>query len=372
MEEKRVVTADRKDVSLMSFNELIKDPRTKKRFHDVLGSKADLRMAELQGLWNSTPALQKCIPTSIIQCAMQAAALDLSVDKNIGYAAIVPYNSREKMPKTHPDGSPVYDDAGRIVYEEQWVSKAQFQIQWKGWGALARRSRQYRYLNADMVFDDEKVERNYITGEMTIVPNPNGKRAQFDRDDLSFESLVKQGVVGYFCYLETTYGYSHTEYWALKDIYAHAKRYSKSFQDYLNPPKDYKTGKPRTIKAENVLWAYNFDAMARKTLMKSTISKYGDIDTSMAAAVEADQKVFGSDEDEGRYLDNPATEAEYEERQEETPKQEPKRRNPTTDEVLKKVSPADIPHEGIEVPDGPAPNPDAEPKWNPETGDFEY
>lgn len=372
MEEKGVVTTENKDFALMSFHELINDARTRKRFYDVLGSKAVIRLAELQALWNTTPALRKCVPISIIQCAMQAAALDLSVDKNIGYVAIVPYNSREKMPKTNPDGSPVYDDAGRIVYEDRWVNKAQFQIQWKGWSALARRSRQYRYLNADMVFDDEKVERNYITGEMTIVPNPNGKRTQFDRDDLSFESLVKQGVVGYFCYLETVYGYSHTEYWTLKDIYAHARRYSKSFQDYLNPPRDYKTGKPREVKAENVLWAYNFDAMARKTLMKSTISKYGDIDTSMAVAVEVDQKVFDGQDDEGRYLDNPATGTEHEEQQNETPKQEPKRRNPTTDEVLKKVAPADIPPEGIEIPDGPAPNPDTEPKWNPETGDFEY
>ena len=104
----------------------------------------------------------------------------------------------------------------------------------------------------------------------------NGQRDHGERDK----------IVGYFAYIETVTGFKKVEYWSKAQVEAHGIRYSKSYQ---NGP-----------------WRDNFDAMAKKTVLKSLINHYGpmSVDTDLAQALQKDQLVVDADGNES-YADNP-------------------------------------------------------------------
>ena len=55
------------------------------------------------------------------------------------------------------------------------------------------------------------------------------------------------------------------------------------------------------------MWSKDFNPMAKKTLIKLLLSKWGIMSTKMKTAVIEDQKVYYSDA--GEYIDNPDTKA---------------------------------------------------------------
>lgn len=223
-------------------------PATQRRFQDVLGEKAPAFIASVLGAVNNNSALQKAEPSSVFGAAMIAATLNLSVVPTLGQAAIVPYGSN-----------------------------AQFQVMVRGLVQLAQRTGLYRNINAGEVYEDEYDGEDLLTGEVTFHRVNGGYR-----DNGQIEKIV-----GYFAFFETTTGFRKTEYWTKADIINHAQRYSKSFS---NGP-----------------WQTNFDAMARKTVLKSLLNHYGpmSVDSSLAQAVAKDQTVVHTDGTES-YDDNPA------------------------------------------------------------------
>lgn len=349
--------AKKQDMNLMTFNQLMNDARTKRRFTNMLGNAvAQKRMQELIGLYNTNPMIQNCTPVSLVQCALQAATLRLNLNPVFGQCAIVPYSKRVSVPVLDENGNVKKDGYGRIIKQDQWVSYGQFQVQWKGWYQLIMRSGKYRCFNFGPVFKDEGLDEDYLTGEIKILFNKNSdsyrkkfykseKKSEIDSFGTTFDELVKRGVTGFYCFFETTTGFRHTEYWDLLRIEAHARRYSKSYRDYLNPPIDKRTGKKKEIKPESVLWVHNFQAMAEKTVAKMTLSRFGILDLDLATAMDSDQKVYdGEDlEDDGKFLDN-QNETEFEEVADDVAISEPEqaanehRKNPSSADIMSKVS----------------------------------
>lgn len=68
-------------------------------------------------------------------------------------------------------------------------------------------------------------------------------------------------------------GFRKAEFMSNEEIEAHAKRYSKS----------YKSGYG--------VWKDNFDAMAKKTVLKLLLSRYAPLSIEMQTAIAEDQKV---------------------------------------------------------------------------------
>lgn len=237
-----------------------------RRFEEVLGKKAPKFIASVVSVINGSTMLQDCDPTEILQAAMVAASLDLEVVPTLGYAAIVPYK----------------DTKTGITYP-------QFQIMYKGLVQLATRSGQYRKMNAGLIYRDEFVRYSFIEGDLEVQYSGNGLR---DRDTFgnTAEELDKAGVVGAFAYFLTNSGYEKLAYWPMEQVINHGKQYSKSYQN------DIRYGK------KSSLWSTNLRAMAVKTVLKNTLSKWGPLSTSMEMAIIEDQKVYG--QDGGDYLDN--------------------------------------------------------------------
>ncbi|OIU71033.1 recombinase RecT [Rossellomorea aquimaris] len=162
---------------------LLASPSVIKRFEEVLGKRATQFTASILSLYNSEKMLQKAEPMSVISSAMIAATLDLPVDKNLGYAWIVPYGG-----------------------------KAQFQLGYKGYIQLALRTGQYRYINVTPIHEGELIKWNPLTEDI----------------DIDFEQRESEVVIGYAAYFELLNGFRKTVYWTKEAVEKHRKKFSKS------------------------------------------------------------------------------------------------------------------------------------------------
>lgn len=240
----------------------------KEKFTEVLGHKAPQFMASITNAVSGSSQLKKCPANSIIGAAFVAATYDLPIDSNLGFAAIVPYNES------------VYDPQRR-----EWVKvpKAQFQMMYKGFIQLAIRSGYYEKMNYAVVYEDELVSYNPITGEV-----------EFTRDFNSCTQRMNgeyEKVVGYYAWFRLKTGFSQELFMTKSAVDNHAKKYSQAYRYDLNNNK--KSSK----------WTTDFEAMALKTVIKLLLSKWGILSVDMQRAIQDDQKVYDED-GEGSYGDN--------------------------------------------------------------------
>ncbi|MEK4883442.1 recombinase RecT [Bacillus sp. FSL W8-0223] len=214
-----------KQVSAQSLGlkSLLNTPTMKKKFEQVLDKKAPQFMTSLLNLYNSEKALQKADPVSIVSSAMVAASLDLPIDKNLGYAWIVPYSGR-----------------------------AQFQLGYKGYIQLALRSGQYKAINVIEIREGELKSWNRLTEEI----------------ELDLDGATSDKVIGYCGYFKLINGFEKTVYWTKEEIEKHKKKFSKS----------------------DFGWKNDWDAMAKKTVLRNMLSKWGILSVEMQTAVIEDEK----------------------------------------------------------------------------------
>ena len=95
----------------------------------LVGKKADDFVTSLVSLMNQDPALKNCTPMSLISAALQAQSLNLSLNKVLGQAWVVPFKDKKISEINPATGEPFL--------------MASFQIGYKGYLQLAIRSGQY-------------------------------------------------------------------------------------------------------------------------------------------------------------------------------------------------------------------------------------
>jgi len=198
------------------------------QFRNALADSAPLFIASLIDVYGSDRTLQECEPGAVIMEALKAATLRLPINKNLGFAYIVPYRNKGK-------------------------AEPQMQIGYKGLIQLAMRTGEYRYLNADVVYEGELKSYDKLTGHLDLSGERKGDK-----------------VVGYFAYLQLLNGFSKAVYWTKDQVIEHAKRFSKSYSSQFSP------------------WQTDFDAMALKTVLRNLITKWGIMSVEMVQAVDRD------------------------------------------------------------------------------------
>jgi recombination protein RecT len=227
---------------LVSVKSLLERQDIQSKFKTILKEKSAGFTANLAVMVSNSETLKKCDPYTIISAAVVSASLDLPLDPNLGFAAVVPYGD-----------------------------KASFQIMYKGIIQLAMRSGQYKTINVTEVYDGELKSSNRITGEYV-----------FDTTQKKSEK-----VIGYAAYFKLLNGYEKTEYWPVDKVDRHGKRFSQT----------YKKGYG--------LWKDDFESMARKTVLKNLLSKWGILSIEMQKAIKFDQGVVVDEETgEVEYMDN--------------------------------------------------------------------
>ena len=142
---------------------------------------------------------------------------------------------------------------------------------------LAMRSGQYRTLNSGAVREGQIKEIDFETGEII-----RGEK-------------ISDTVVGYVAYMELINGFRKSLYMTVEELQQHAEKYSQSYAY------DIRSGRKSSV------WTTNFDAMAKKTVLKKLLSTFGIISidqqsADLATALQADQAVIT--EEGFRYVDN--------------------------------------------------------------------
>lgn len=204
------------------MNGLLDGEKMRNRFDQLLGKRAPQFISSLVNMVNDNTELQKAFyesPMSVIKSALQAASYDLPIDPTLGYAYIVPYKNKGKPTAT-------------------------FIIGYKGLIQLCLRTGAYQSVpDAVDVREGELVSYNRLTGD-----------AEFNwiEDEDERES---RPIVGYAGYFRLKNGAEKTIYMTRKQIEAHERKNRKG--DYM--------GKG---------WREDYDAMARKTVIRKLCSKY--------------------------------------------------------------------------------------------------
>lgn len=210
----------------------------------------------------TTPALAECTNISILNAALLGESLKLPPSPQLGLYYMVPFDNTKK------------DSNGK----ETKVKEAVFNLGWKGYIQLAIRSGQYKKIVVTEVKDGE-ISFNPITEEITI----NAVMDMAERQKLE--------TVGYYAKIVLTTGFEKEMYWTKEQMQKHAETYSKGYRN------DIKKGWNYTF------WSKNFDDMAKKTLIRQIISKWGVMSVDMQTAYERDMSVEDSNGNPS-YIDN--------------------------------------------------------------------
>lgn len=253
---------------VVQVKSILAEENVKSRFKEVLGQKAPQFMASIVNVVSASAQLKRCEPNSIMAAAFIAASFDLPIDSNLGFAALVPYGKSYKDTKTG---------------EWKKIDLAQFQMMYKGFIQLAIRTGEYEKMNCSEVYGDEMLKYNPITGECEFVSDFSNCTQR--------DSGEVDAVVGYYAWFRLKSGFTKELYMSKQDVLNHAKKYSQSYRYDL---KDNKTGSK---------WTTDFDAMAKKTVIKLLLSKWGILSVEMQKAITDDQKTF-DDDGNSTYGDN--------------------------------------------------------------------
>lgn len=236
------------DAKTLSTNETIQT-----KFKDILGENYKFFMQSVVNSISLNGRLLECDGKSVWSAAMNAAVLGLPIDNNLGYSAIIPYGK-----------------------------KAQFQIMIKGYIQLAIDTGLYKSIHVTEVYQDEFDYHDPIQDETHFTEKSNWKQRQ---------NGDKNKVIGYYAYIELLNGFYKEMFMTKKEVENHAKTYSKTYN------------------FKDSVWKANFDAMGKKTVLKSLLRTYGKLgkDTQkLSKALEVDQAfVEDFDVDKPKYYDNP-------------------------------------------------------------------
>lgn len=222
--------------NLPQLKSALNAPSVRQKFEEMLGKRSSQFMTSITSVVSNNALLQKADVNSIIMGSAVAASMDLPLNANLGYAALVPFNSK--------DGC-----------------FAQLQVMVKGWTELFLRSGQCQAIICETVYEGQLVKKNKFTGEYV-----------FDED-----AKTSDKIVGFMSYFRLTNGFEKYEYMTIEEIKAHAQKFSQTFR------------------RGSGIWKDHFEEMAKKTVLKRLITKWAPKSIEMQRMAMFDQSVVNGD-----------------------------------------------------------------------------
>lgn len=264
----------------LHFSQAMQTEKYKKLINNTLGDpvRAARFAANITSAVAVNPTLQECDAGTILAGALLGESLLLQPSPQLGQFYLVPFKSKAKR-----------DRQGNVI--EPACLKAQFVLGYKGYTQLALRTGQYKRLNV------LEVKSGELGGW-----NPFEERFHEMHFIEDFEKRAAMPTVGYIAHFEYINGFEKTLYWTADQMMSHADKYSPAFSAAA-----YKKLLNGEI-PQNELWKYSsfwykdFDGMAKKTMLRQLISKWGSMTAEMTMAYERDGHVMMPDTASGDLL----------------------------------------------------------------------
>ena len=216
--------------------------------------------------------LQDCEASTILAGSLLGESLNLVHSPQAGHYYLVPFENKKTGVKT-----------------------ATFVLGYKGYIQLALRSGQYKKLNVQEIKAGELIKYDPVNEEF---------ECKIIED---YEERESAPTIGYFAMFEYINGFRKILYWSKEKMLAHAHKYSPAF----SAPKYemYVTGQipEKDLYKYSSFWYKDFDGMAKKTMLRQLISKWGIMSVEMATAFEADNTIKTTDKS-GNIIDVEAEE----------------------------------------------------------------
>lgn len=223
------------------LNDYLDQNGFRRRFDELLGGRSPQFISSVVTLVNGTPELLECFnrdPIQIVKGAFKAATYDLPIEPSLGYAYLIPF--RDKKTGT---------------------TNATFILGYKGMVQLALRTGLYQRLNTIEVHEGELVSYDRMKEDIEF---------RWIEDE---EERAKAPVIGYAAYYRLNNGMEKTLYMTKKQIEAHE-------------------AKNRKRKYQNSIWRDQFNSMARKTLLRLLLSKWGIMSINYLDASPVNQEIM--------------------------------------------------------------------------------
>lgn len=254
MNSNKVMTKPKFSVAIQTeqyqrlINNTLGDPNRARRF-----------IASISSAVATNKDLQECDAGTILSGALLGEALNLSPSPQLGQYYLVPFKDKNK---------------GKV---------ATFILGYKGYIQLAIRSGYYKKINVIELKEGELKKFDLMTEEIEV---------DLITDD---EKRENAKTVGYYAMFEYLNGFKKAIYWSKDKMIAHADKYSPAFTK-----KGYELLLAGKVKQED-MWKYSshwyksFDDMAKKTMLRQLISKWGVMSIEMREAFEKDETIIRED-----------------------------------------------------------------------------
>ena len=248
------------------FSAMLQTNAFKKSLHNAMGDPKEIQKftAAITSVVSTNPQLEECEASTILSAALCGHALALPPSPQLGLYYMVPFKDRKN---------------NRTV--------ATFVLGYRGYIQLAIRSGQYKRLNVIEIKEGELLGWDPLTEEIKL---------KFIDDDATREATE---TVGYYAYFKHVNGFEKAIYWTKDKMKQHAMKYSAGYAN------DVKKGTSFTF------WAKGFDSMAKKTMLRQLISKYGVMSVEIQNAYIADGAVIDKDGNPESYSNDNMIEAEF-------------------------------------------------------------
>lgn len=244
------------------FSMVIKSDVYQNLIKQTLGDpkKAERYTAAIMSAVATNPQLQQCEAKTILSGSLLAESLGLAHSPQLGQYYLVPFKVKAK------NGIPEHHDAT-------------FTLGYKGYIQLAVRSGNYKKINVMEIKEGEFISYNPFDEEIILQPIQD------------VDEREKAKTVGYYAMFEYINGFKKVIYWSKSQMLAHADRFSPAFSKAAYEKLQKGEIPQQDLWRYSSFWYKNFDEMAKKTMLRQLISKWGIMSTEMAQAVKLDNAV---------------------------------------------------------------------------------
>lgn len=248
------------------FSMVIKSDTYQSLIKQTLGNpkKAERYTAAIMSAVATNPQLQNCEAKTILSGSLLAESLNLAHSPQLGQYYLVPFKVKAK------NGIPEHFDATFI-------------LGYKGYLQLAIRSGNYKHINVMEIKEGELVSYNPFDEEIVFNPIQD------------VDEREKAPTIGYYAMFEYVNGFKKVLYWSKAQMLAHADRYSPAFNKASYEKLLNGEIPDRDLWKYSSFWYKDFDGMAKKTMLRQLISKWGVMSTDMVQALDTDNSVIKID-----------------------------------------------------------------------------